>query len=45
MQEAIVKTDFSKPYHELNLPIELQHALILHRGKLTPEYQYIDKYL
>ena len=41
----IVKTDFSQPLNELNLPIELQHALILHRGKLTPEYRYIDKYL
>ena len=42
---SIVKTDFSQPYHKLNLPIELQYALILHRGKLTPEYEYIDKYL
>jgi len=42
---SIVQTDFSQPYHKLNLPIELQHALILHRGKLTPEYEYIDKYL
>jgi alpha-aminoadipic semialdehyde synthase len=41
----IVKTDFSHPLGELNLPIELQHALILHRGKLTSEYRYIDKYL
>jgi len=41
----IVNTDFSQPLDELNLPIELQHALILHRGKLTPEYLYIDKYL
>jgi alpha-aminoadipic semialdehyde synthase len=41
----LVNTDFSQPLDKLNLPIELHHALILHRGKLTPEYRYIDKYL
>jgi alpha-aminoadipic semialdehyde synthase len=42
---AIVKTDYSQSFENLNLPIELQHAIIVHRGKLTSEYEYIDKYL
>jgi alpha-aminoadipic semialdehyde synthase len=42
---SIVKTDYSKNYHNLDLPDEIKKALILHNGRLTPDYQYINKYL
>ena len=42
---TIVNTDFSQSFSQLNLPVALQHAVILHKGELTPEYEYIDKYL
>ncbi len=41
----IVKTDYNKSYQELDLPPEIKRALILHHGKLTPDYQYINKFL
>ncbi len=43
--EAIAKADYSKPFDELDLPPEIKRAMILHKGKLTPDYQYINKYL
>jgi alpha-aminoadipic semialdehyde synthase len=41
----IVKTDFTSDFNNLNLPPEIKKALILHHGKLTPDYQYINKFL
>jgi alpha-aminoadipic semialdehyde synthase len=42
---AIARTDFGRPLEKLDLPGPIRRALILHRGKLTPEYSYIEKYL
>jgi alpha-aminoadipic semialdehyde synthase len=42
---AIVKADYSVDFEQLNLPIEIKKAVILHKGKLTPDYQYINKFL
>jgi alpha-aminoadipic semialdehyde synthase len=42
---AIARTDFSLPLEKLDLPGSIRRALILHRGKLTPEFAYIQKYL
>ncbi len=42
---GIVKADFSKDFDNLALPPEIKKAVILHRGKLTPDYEYINKYL
>ncbi|MCX6841901.1 MAG: bifunctional lysine ketoglutarate reductase /saccharopine dehydrogenase family protein [candidate division WOR-3 bacterium] len=42
---AIARTDFGLPLEKLDLPGPIRRALILHRGKLTPEYSYIEKYL
>jgi len=42
---AIARTDFSLPLEKLDLPGPIRRALILHRGRLTPEYAYIDKFL
>ena len=42
---GIAKADFSKDFDNLALPPEIKKAVILHRGKLTPDYEYINKYL
>lgn len=41
----IAKADFSKNFEELELPYPIKRALILHKGKLTPEYEYIAEFL
>ncbi len=43
--KAIAETDYSAPYETLNLPAAIKKALILHMGKLTPGYEYINQYL
>lgn len=42
---SIVKEDFSVDFDSLDLPPEIKKAVILYHGKLTPDYQYINKYL
>jgi alpha-aminoadipic semialdehyde synthase len=42
---AIAKADFSVPFDRLDLPSEIKRAVILHQGRLTPDYQYIEQYL
>ena len=42
----IMNADFTAPdFETVSLPVEIKNAVILYRGKLTPEYQYINKYL
>ena len=41
----LAETDFSVPFDELDLPPELKRATIVHRGRLTPDYAYIEEYL
>ena len=40
-----VATDFRQPFDELTLPAPLKRALIVHAGKLTPDFAYIEEYL
>ena len=42
---SIVKADFSVDFDNIILPSEIKKALILLHGKLTPDYQYINKFL
>lgn len=42
---AIAKADFSQDFKQLALPEEIKKALILHRGELTPDYEYLNKHL
>jgi alpha-aminoadipic semialdehyde synthase len=42
---AIASEDFSQPFEKLKLPGPIKKALILHQGKLTPEYKHVEKYL
>ncbi len=41
----IAKADFSQNFESLLLPPEIKKAVILHHGKLTPDYQYMNKFL
>lgn len=42
---AIAQADYSQDFDSLRLPSEIKRALILHKGELTPDYQYISEYL
>jgi saccharopine dehydrogenase (NAD+, L-lysine forming) len=42
----IMTADFTAPdFETVRLPTEIKNAVILYRGKLTPAYQYINKFL
>ena len=41
----IAKTDFDVSFKELQLPDPIKKALILHKGKLTPDYEYLKQYI
>ncbi|MBC8321210.1 MAG: hypothetical protein H8E34_10845 [Bacteroidetes bacterium] len=41
----IASADFNVPFEDLKLPYSIKRALILHNGELTPEYQYLNKYI
>ena len=41
----VVKADYSVPFDVLKLPPEIKKAVILHNGKLTPGYEYINRFL
>ena len=41
----IAETDFDVPFEELKLPKPIKKALILHKGKLTTDYEYLKQYL
>jgi alpha-aminoadipic semialdehyde synthase len=42
---VLAKTDFSLPFDRLDLPPELKRAVIVHRGRLTPDYAYLEEHL
>lgn len=41
----IIKTDFSVPFDQLNLPESMKMAVVVHKGELTPEYHYLREFL
>ena len=41
----IAKADFTKDFDDCKLPHAIKKAVILYHGKLTSDYQYIDRYL
>jgi saccharopine dehydrogenase (NAD+, L-lysine-forming) len=43
--KPIAMADYELPYEELDLPRAIKKALILHKGELTHDYQYIQQYL
>lgn len=44
--KAIAVADYNNvDFENLDLPSPIKKAVILHKGQLTPDYQYINKYL
>jgi saccharopine dehydrogenase (NAD+, L-lysine-forming) len=41
----IARCDLTASLQELDLPPEIRRAVIVHRGKLAPDYEYIQDYL
>lgn len=41
----IYHADFEKSFDELELPYPIKKALIVHKGKLTKDYLYLNQYL
>jgi alpha-aminoadipic semialdehyde synthase len=42
---ALARADYSVAFEDLDLPPELRRAVIAHRGRLTPDYSYLDEHL
>ena len=42
---GLTRCDWSQPFASLELPDELRRALIVHRGRLTPSYAYLERFL
>jgi saccharopine dehydrogenase (NAD+, L-lysine forming) len=42
---ALAAADFTAPFAELLLPPELKRAMIVHNGRLTPDYAYLKQHL
>ncbi|OYD14095.1 hypothetical protein CH333_09020 [candidate division WOR-3 bacterium JGI_Cruoil_03_44_89] len=42
---AIMKADYSASFEKIELPGEIKRALILHKGKLTPDYKYLEQFV
>ena len=41
----LAKANFRADFSSLDLPRELKDAIIVYRGQLTPNYEYLQKYL
>lgn len=42
---ALASCNFSSSFERLNLPEPIKRAMILHQGKLTADYKYLEKYV
>ncbi len=42
---ALSRCDWSRPWETLDLPDEILRAVIVHRGRLTPSYAYLERHL
>ena len=42
---SIAKADFTRNFDNLELPLPVKKAVILYRGELTPDYEYLKKFL
>ncbi len=41
----IVNADFTRNFEQCNLSPEIKNAVIVYHGKLTPNYEYLEKFL
>ena len=42
---ALARCDWSRPLESLELADEMRRALVVHRGRLTPPYAYLERHL
>ena len=42
---ALARCEWSRPFEALDLADEIRRAVIVHRGRLTPSYAYLERYL
>jgi saccharopine dehydrogenase (NAD+, L-lysine forming) len=42
---SLAKADFSADFDQLSLPDEIKRAVIVHRGKLTPDFKYLEEFV
>jgi saccharopine dehydrogenase (NAD+, L-lysine-forming) len=42
---ALARADYSTRFEECDLPFPIKRAIILYRGKFTPEYEYMKKFI
>ena len=42
---GIATADYEADFENLDLPLPIRRAMILHKGELTPDYQYLKEYL
>jgi alpha-aminoadipic semialdehyde synthase len=45
MVPAIARADYDLPFDQLDLPAEIKRAVIVHQGRLTPDYRYLESFL
>ena len=43
--KALANADYSKDLDDLEIPEEFKRAVITHKGKLTPDFEYLNQYL
>ena len=43
--KPIADADFDENFEDLDLPRPIKKGLILHKGQLTPEYEYLEEFL
>lgn len=43
--KPIAIADYERPFEDLDLPRAIKKALILHKGELTPDYEYLKDHL
>jgi alanine dehydrogenase len=42
---ALARADFEGPFERCELPPEVRRAVILYRGELTPDYEYLRRFI
>ncbi|MBK7030493.1 MAG: hypothetical protein IPH45_15385 [Bacteroidales bacterium] len=43
--KPIADCDFAEEFEDLDLPRPIKKGLILHKGKLTPEFEYLEEFV
>lgn len=43
--KSVASADYAVAFEELDLPPAIKRAVIAHRGRLTPDYEYLQEYL